>query len=107
MDRFKAQLGAAIVVVGVVAILAALVVVVGRFTDAKDAAAVLAPITTAIAGLVGAFFGVNLGQQGKDAADQARAKAEDDKNKAQERAERYAAMLPQDVAQQVQEQVQF
>ena len=75
-----------IVIAGFVAILAALFFVVAKFTVATDVAAVLGPITTAIAGLGGASFGINLGQAGK---------AESDKQKdlAQKRAEFYVARL--------------
>jgi len=74
------------VIAGLVTILVALWFVVGKFTTAADVTAVLGPITTAIAGLVGAFFGVNLGQQGKAEADKQR-------DLAQKRAEFYSAHL--------------
>ena len=107
MDKVKAQLGAVIVVIGFIAILAALWIVVGSFKDAKDVTSILAPITTAIAALGGAFFGVSLGQQGKEQAEQGRQKAEADRSKAQQRAEMYLARLPPDVGQQVQQEAQF
>jgi mRNA-degrading endonuclease toxin of MazEF toxin-antitoxin module len=107
VDKLKVQLGAAIILVGFGAILVALWIVTGKFADAKDVGSVLAPITTTIAALGGAFFGVSLGQQGKEKAEQGREKAEDDRSKAQQRAEMYLARLPPDVAQEVQQQVQF
>jgi hypothetical protein len=107
VDKVKAQLGAAIIVIGFAAILIALWIVVGRFTEAKDVTSILAPITTTIAGLGGAFFGVSLGQQGKEQAEQGRQKAEDDRSKAQQRAEMYLARLPPEVGQEVQQQAQF
>jgi hypothetical protein len=100
MDQIKAQLGAVIVLAGFVGILIALWLVLGRFADAKDVTSIMAPITTAIAGLGGAFFGVNLGQQGKE-------KAEDDRNKAQQRAELYASQLPKAEADAIMQRAPF
>ena len=107
MDKLKLQLGAAIVVVAFIAILAALVIDLGRATDAKDVGAILGPVTTAIAGLGGAFFGVNLGAQGKESAEKARDSAVEAKDKAQQRAEMYLARLPAAVGAQVQAEAQF
>jgi hypothetical protein len=107
MDTLKAQLGAAIVIIGFAAILVSLWLVLGRFSDAKDVTTILGPITTAIAGLGGAFFGVSLGQQGKEKAEQARDQAEQAKDKAQQRAEMYLAQLPPEIGQQIQQSVQF
>jgi hypothetical protein len=107
VDKLKLQLRAAIVVVAFIAILAALVIVLGRATDAKDVGAILGPVTTAIAGLGGAFFGVNLGVQSKESAEKARDSPVEAKDKAQQRAEMYLARLPPDVGAQVQAEAQF
>jgi hypothetical protein len=94
VDQIKTQLGFWVVIAGFVGTLVALWIVLGRFSAANDVTAVLAPITTTIAGLGGAFFGISLGQQGKE-------KAEDERNKAQKRAELYASMLAPDQARMV------
>jgi hypothetical protein len=100
VDKIKAQLGALIVLSGFVGILIALWLVLGSFKDAKDVTSIMAPITTAIAGLGGAFFGVNLGQQGRE-------RAEEDRNKAQQRAELYASQLPKEEADVIMQRAQF
>jgi hypothetical protein len=107
VDKLKVQLGAGIIILGFLAILVSLWLVLGKFTDAKDVTTILGPITTAIAGLGGAFFGVSLGQQGKEKAEQARDQAEQAKDKAQQRAEMYLAQLPPEIGQQVQQSAQF
>jgi len=85
------ELGFWVVIVGIVAILGALWLVLGRFAVATDVSAVLGPVTTAIAGLGGAFFGISLGQAGKAASDT-------EKDKAQKRAEFYASRLDPAIA---------
>jgi len=90
--------GLLVVLTGFVAILIGLWVVVINYKAAADATAVLGVITTAIAGLGGAFFGVAIGQQGTANANKERAAAEAGKDAAQMRAERYLAYLEPNVA---------
>lgn len=91
-------LGFRVVIAGIIGILVALWVVLSRFSAANDVLAVLGPVTTAIAGLGGAFFGISLGQAGK-------AETERQKDKAQRRAELYAGRLSAQDVQQLQPQI--
>ena len=90
--------GLIVVLAGFVAILIGLWFVVINYKVASDATAVLGVITTAIAGLGGAFFGVAIGQQGTANANKERTAAEAGKDAAQMRAERYLAYLEPNVA---------
>lgn len=90
--------GLIVVLAGFVAILIGLWFVVINYKVASDATAVLGVITTAIAGLGGAFFGVAIGQQGTANANKERSAAEAGKDAAQMRAERYLAYLEPNVA---------
>ncbi len=90
--------GLIVVLAGFVAILIGLWFVVINYKVASDATAVLGVITTAIAGLGGAFFGVAIGQQGTANANKERTAAEAGKDAAQLRAERYLAYLEPNVA---------
>jgi len=90
--------GLIVVLAGFVAILIGLWFVVINYKVASDATAVLGVITTAIAGLGGAFFGVAIGQQGTANANKERTAAEAGKDAAQLRAERYLAYVEPNVA---------
>jgi hypothetical protein len=59
----------------------------------SDPTAILGIVTTAIAGLGGAFFGVTVGQQGTMTANKERAAAEAAKDVAQMRTIKYAANM--------------
>lgn len=104
-DTGTARYGLWVVLAGFVAILIALWFIVGRFTTAVDVTAVLGTVTTAVAGLGGAYFGMNLGQQGKAQADQARDDAEKKKDAAQRRADLYRGQLSAEVVQKVNDQL--
>jgi hypothetical protein len=90
--------GLIVVVSGFVAILIGLWLVVINYKTASDATAILGIITTAIAGLGGAFFGVAIGQQGTATANKERTAAEAGKDEAQMRALRFAANMDPVVA---------
>lgn len=90
--------GLIVVIAGFVAILFGLWLVVVNYKTATDATAVLGIITTAVAGLGGAFFGVAIGQQGTASANKERAAAEAGKDEAQRRALRFAAHMDPAVA---------
>ena len=64
-------IGAAFVLLAVV-----LGIAVWRFTVASDVAAVVGSVATVIGTIVGAFFGVQVGSSGKEAAEAGRAHAE-------------------------------
>lgn len=88
----KSYIGFLVVTIAVVAVLVALKLTLDAFTPqgavptATDVTAVLGVVTTAISGMAGAFFGISLGQQGK-------AKAEEQKDDAQKRAQVYAQFV--------------
>ena len=69
-DRTK--LGFLLVIIGIVAVLAAFGLAMLRWKAATDVAAGLAPITGVIGSLVGAFFGLQLGAEGKEKAEKAK-----------------------------------
>jgi hypothetical protein len=62
---------------GLAVTLAAFGIAVGVFTNAADVSTALAPITGVVGTIVGAYFGLQVGSSGKDAAEAARSKAED------------------------------
>ncbi len=90
--------GLLVVLAGFVAILIGLLLVVINYKVASEATAILGIITTAIAGLGGAFFGVTLGQQGTASANKQRAAAEAAKDEAQLRTLKFAANMDPAVA---------
>jgi hypothetical protein len=90
--------GMLVVLGGFVAILIALWLVVINYDKSADATAVLGAITTAIAGLGGAFFGITVGQQGTASANKQRAVAEAAKDEAQMRTIKFAANMDPNVA---------
>jgi hypothetical protein len=85
--------GLVVVVAGFAAILIALLLVLINNKVGDNATAILGIITTAIAGLGGAFFGVTVGQQGTASANKERAAAEAAKDAAQMRTIKFAAYL--------------
>jgi hypothetical protein len=90
--------GLIVVVAGFVAILIGLWLVVANYKTASDATAILGIITTAIAGLGGAFFGVAIGQQGTSSANKERSAAEAAKDEANMRSIKFAANMDPAVA---------
>jgi hypothetical protein len=97
-DNQQLTFGLIVVVSGFVAILLALWLVVINYHAASDATAILGIITTAVAGLGGAFFGVAVGQQGTVSANKDRAAAEAAKDEAFHQTLRFAAHLDPSVA---------
>jgi hypothetical protein len=84
--------GMIVVVAGFVTILIGLAaVLIAKPTS--DPTAILGIVTTAIAGLGGAFFGVTVGQQGTATANKERAAAEAAKDEAQMRTIKFAAYM--------------
>jgi hypothetical protein len=90
--------GLIVVVAGFVAIVIALWLVVINYHAAADATAVLGIVTTAVAGLGGAFFGVAVGQQGTVSANKDRAAAVAAKDEAFRQTLRFAAHMDPSVA---------
>jgi hypothetical protein len=100
-DNTQVLYGLIVVLAGFVAILFSLVVVLVSYksaSDATSATAILGVITTAIAGLGGAFFGVAVGQQGTANANRDRIAAEAGKDQAQMRTLKFAANMDPTVA---------
>lgn len=97
-DNQQLTFGLIVVVAGFVAILIALWLVVINYHVAADATSILGIITTAIAGLGGAFFGVAVGQQGTASANKERAAAEASKEAAYKQTLRFAAHMDPSVA---------
>jgi len=56
--------------IGIAAILAALGIVLTKFSTATDVGAVLGIVTGPIGAIVGAYFGVQVGSAGKEKADE-------------------------------------
>jgi hypothetical protein len=97
-DNQQLTFGLIVVVAGFVAILLALWLVVVNYHAATDATAILGIMTTAIAGLGGAFFGVAVGQQGTVSANKERAAAVAAKDDAFRQTLRFAAHMDPSVA---------
>jgi len=85
-DASKTKYGFYMIVIGFAFVFAALVFSVLHYSDVKDATAAVGSISGVIGTLAGAFFGVHAGAAGKD-------KAEAERQQAQQKVERLAAML--------------
>jgi hypothetical protein len=92
-DSFRIIYGFWIVVIGFAAALLALLIAVGLggWKDAKDVTSVVSAITGVVGSLAGAFFGVHVGQAGKERADVRAQEAE-------KRLTTLAALAPPDIA---------
>jgi hypothetical protein len=97
-ENQQLMFGLIVVVTGFVAIVIALWLVVINYHAAADATAVLGIVTTAVAGLGGAFFGVAVGQQGTVSANKDRAAAVAAKDEAFRQTLRFAAHMDPSVA---------
>jgi hypothetical protein len=75
-DTERAKLGVLVVIAGLAVILIGFVLAVLHYHVAGDAATALASITGVIGTIVGAYFGVQVGSQGKASAEAARTHAE-------------------------------
>jgi Na+-transporting methylmalonyl-CoA/oxaloacetate decarboxylase gamma subunit len=100
-DRDRIRYGFYVVVIGLGVVLLAFGFAVFRWTTAADVSAALAPITGVVGTVVGAFFGIQVGSQGKEAAEKDRKEAEDEKDKAKDLSTALAAKLPQAEAEQI------
>ncbi len=74
-DDAKSKHGYRVVLAGILAILVALGIVLSRFKTPADVAQVLGPVLTAIATIVGAFFGIAVGASGREQTTDAAIKA--------------------------------
>jgi hypothetical protein len=93
----KSRYGFYAVITGVVGIVILVLVsawvLANTKVDATDLAAISGPPITAIAALVGAFFGVNLGQEGKKDAEKQKDTAKEKEKDASVKAARADALL--------------
>lgn len=90
-DAVRARYGVYVVTVGLLVILAGFVLAVLHYSDAGSVSTALAPITGVVGTIVGAYFGVQVGSQGKAESDSARTQAEN-------QAKALAAVAPADLA---------
>ncbi len=90
-DPSKSRYGFWIIVIGFAVVLAVFIFAAQKWSDVKDVTAAVGSITGVVGTLAGAFFGVHAGAAGKE-------KADAERQKAQEKVERLAAMLPSDQA---------
>jgi F420-0:gamma-glutamyl ligase-like protein len=86
-SALRARYGVDVVYAGLATLLVAFIVSVSVFDTAADAVAAMASITGVIGTIVGAYFGLSSGAAGKEEAEVARTKAEDE-------AKRLAAVAP-------------
>ncbi len=93
-DEGKWKYGLVVVLAGLVVILFAFVVALQEYQKAADVSTALAPVTGVVGTLVGAYFGVQVGAAGKDKAEAARTKSDNEAKAA-------LAALPPDEAQAV------
>jgi hypothetical protein len=92
-----------VIIVGliIVAVLAMKLPVSTENWKPSEISALIGGLTTFLGSVVGAFLGVQVGAAGKDKAEAARAKAETDKDKAQETAKLALAALQPEEARRV------
>jgi vacuolar-type H+-ATPase subunit I/STV1 len=90
--------GFLVVVVGLVVLLVAFVIAANRWTDAKDFATAMSVITAAIAAIVGAYFGVKIGERGKKQVQGALEAAQADNRLLHDRIARFAAETSPEIA---------
>jgi hypothetical protein len=90
-DQLRIRYGFWIVIVGLLVIVLVFLSAIARWTVAADVTAVVGSVTGVVGTVVGAFFGVQVGSAGKE-------KAENDRKAAEDKALRFAAALPPDVA---------
>ncbi|HYC11217.1 MAG TPA: hypothetical protein VEC02_00955 [Nitrososphaerales archaeon] len=88
-DQMRIKYGYYIVIAGFLLVGLAFAASLLKFTMAADVSSVFGLITGVVGTLVGAFFGVQVGSQGKESAANAQKKAEN----AQHRAEKYVSHL--------------
>jgi hypothetical protein len=93
-DSGKWKYGLAVVLAGLAVILIAFFLSLNEYDKAPDVSTALAPVTGVVGTLVGAYFGVQVGAAGKEKAEDARAKSE-------EEAKAALAALPPDQAEAV------
>ncbi|HSR47576.1 MAG TPA: hypothetical protein VLL77_06255 [Anaerolineales bacterium] len=75
-DDVRIRYGFWVVLAGILAVLIVFVAAAVRWTEASDVATVVGSVTAVIGTLVGAFFGFQVGSEGRAAAERARAEAE-------------------------------
>lgn len=89
-DVLRLKLGALIIVAAFVLLGLVFAVSIAHFTRAADVTAVVGSVATVVGTIIGAYFGVQVGAHGKEAATAARDKAEKTTQAA------LAALPPQD-----------
>jgi hypothetical protein len=82
------------VLAGLAVILTAFLLALGEYSKAADVSTALAPVTGVVGTLVGAYFGVQVGSAGKE-------RAEDAREKSEQEAKAALAALPPDRAEAV------
>ena len=93
-DSGKWKYGIAVVLAGLAVILVAFLLALGEYSKAADVSTALAPVTGVVGTLVGAYFGVQVGSAGKE-------RAEDAREKSEQEAKAALAALPPDRAEAV------
>ena len=90
-DPTKSKYGFWIVIIGFAVVVAVFVFAARKWSDVKDVTSAVGSVTGVVGTLAGAYFGVSAGSAGK-------AKAEAERQQAQEKVERLSALLPPDQA---------
>ena len=92
--RIKKAFQLAIIGILILAILVPILTLMNITEDnAKAAMTIIQPFLTVLGTLVGAFFGLQIGQADKDKAENEKEKAEEEKTKAQAKVEKLAASI--------------
>lgn len=101
-DELRAQHGVRVVYAGLAVVLGSFVAAVIAYAAAADVSTALAPVTGVVGTIVGAYFGVQVGSQGKDTAeqraDQRVKNVEQARHEAELNAMRMAAVAPPESA---------
>ena len=97
-DQMRIKYGFWVVTIGIAIVAAVFITAIVRWSTAAEVTAVVGSVTGVIGTIVSAFFGVQVGSQGKEKAEDRALKAESDRQASEDRVTQLAAALQPDVA---------
>jgi len=90
--------GFLVVAIGLAVLLVMFLYAANRWDDAKDFVAAMGAVTGTVGTIIGAYFGVKVGERGKKEAEQARDEAVAEGRRTHEKLSRLAAASPPEIA---------
>jgi len=87
-----------VVLAGLLALVLVFIFAAHQWSDAKDVVAAMGAVTGTIGTIVGAYFGVKVGERGKKEAERARDEAVAEGRRTHEKLSRLAAASPPEIA---------